>query len=120
MQQQGRGKGSALRTGFAAATGDIIVTLDADGSMDPGEIPGYVGQLLAGADYVKGSRFLQGGGTTDITLLRKLGAKAFVYLTRLLFGGRGRGPEFRGRSHPRREQSQHLPGRLAGAEDDSL
>ena len=41
--QDGPGKGAALRTGFRAATGDIIVMLDADGSTDPGEIPAFVG-----------------------------------------------------------------------------
>jgi len=61
VHQQGRGKGAALRTGFKAAVGDIIVMLDADGSTDPREIPAYIGALLAGADFVKGSRFLQGG-----------------------------------------------------------
>src|SRR5689334_4356177 len=45
VQQRGRGKGAALRTGFEEATGDIIVMLDADGSTDPGEIPYYVGAL---------------------------------------------------------------------------
>ena len=63
VMQEGRGKGNALRTGFAAATGDVIVMLDADGSTDPSEIPMFVGALLAGADFAKGSRFLQGGGT---------------------------------------------------------
>ncbi len=87
VQQQGRGKGSALRTGFAAATGDIIVMLDADGSTDPTEIPHYVGALVSGADFAKGSRFLQGGGTVDMPLYRKLGNLSFVLLTRLLFGG---------------------------------
>ena len=43
--------------------------LDADGSTDPAEIPAFVGALLAGADFVKGSRFLQGGGTADMPLL---------------------------------------------------
>src|SRR5262245_43111345 len=59
VTQDGRGKGAALRSGFAAATGKIIVMLDADGSTDPGEIPAFVGTLLAGADFAKGSRFLQ-------------------------------------------------------------
>ncbi len=44
-----KGKGVALRSGFAAATGDIIVMLDADGSADPGEIPLYVAAALLGA-----------------------------------------------------------------------
>ncbi|MDO8674024.1 MAG: glycosyltransferase family 2 protein [Dehalococcoidia bacterium] len=87
LTQKGHGKGAALRTGFAAATGDIIVMLDADGSMDPREISTFVGPLLAGKDFVKGSRFFQGGGTEDMTLLRRLGNLAFVMLTRLIYGG---------------------------------
>lgn len=85
VQEDRRGKGAALRTGFAVATGDIIVHLDADGSTDPAEIPAFVGCLLAGADYAKGTRFMQGADTSDITPLRRLGNWAFVKLTNLLF-----------------------------------
>lgn len=88
VNQSGRGKGDALRTGFAAATGNIIVMLDADGSTDPAEIPRFVGALLAGADFVKGSRFLHGGGTADMPYYRALGNKAFVSAVRMLYGGR--------------------------------
>lgn len=88
VYQQGRGKGAALRSGFAAATGDIIVMLDADGSTDPAEIPAFVGALCAGFDFAKGSRFLQGGGTADMPLHRQLGNQSFVRLVQLLFGGR--------------------------------
>src|SRR6266498_1518377 len=88
VMQEGRGKGAALRTGFAAATGDIIVMLDADGSTDPSEIPLFVGALLAGADFAKGSRFLQGGGTKDMPFYRKLGNWGFVWLVRMMFGGK--------------------------------
>jgi len=87
VQQEGRGKGAALRTGFAAATGDIIVMLDADGSTDPSEIPLFVGALLAGADFVKGSRFLQGGGTVDMEFYRKLGNWGLNAVVKLFFGG---------------------------------
>lgn len=87
VMQEGKGKGAALRTGFEAARGDIIVMLDADGSTSPLEIPGYVGALLAGADFAKGSRFLQGGGTDDMPFYRKLGNFGFVMMVRLLFGG---------------------------------
>ena len=66
LVQDGRGKGNALSAGFAAASGDIIVMLDADGSTDPAEIPSFVGALLAGADFAKGSRFLHGAGTPPI------------------------------------------------------
>lgn len=87
VQQEGRGKGAALRSGFQAATGDIIVMLDADGSTDPAEIPAFVGALLAGADFVKGSRFLQGGGTTDMTRFRQAGHWWLLQSVRVLFGG---------------------------------
>jgi Glycosyl transferase family 2 len=82
------GKGAALQAGFRAAYGDIIVTLDADGSADPAEIPAFVGCLLAGADYAKGSRFAQGGGTRDMELLRKAGNWGLRLLVQLAFGGR--------------------------------
>jgi glycosyltransferase involved in cell wall biosynthesis len=88
VQQVGRGKGAALRSGFAAATGDIIVMMDADGSMEPGEISAFYGALLAGADFAKGSRFAQGGGTTDMPFYRQLGNLGFVWLVRVFFGGR--------------------------------
>jgi len=85
---RGRGKGAALQTGFAAATGEIIVTFDADGSSDPLEIPVFVAPLLDGADYSKGSRFVRGGGTSDMTWDRKAGNATFVLMTRLLYGAR--------------------------------
>lgn len=88
VQQRGKGKGAALRTGFEVATGDIIVMLDADGSTRPDELPMFVGPLLAGFDFAKGSRFLQGGGTADMPAYRKLGNRLFVMMVRLLFGGR--------------------------------
>jgi glycosyltransferase involved in cell wall biosynthesis len=73
VPQQGKGKGSALRTGFHAATGDIIVMMDADGSMSPQEIRHYLHFLVNGYDFVKGSRFISGGGSLDITRFRGLG-----------------------------------------------
>ena len=87
--EHNRGKGHALRAGFAAATGDIIVAMDADGSMHPEEIPNYVYFLEHGFDFVKGSRFVAGGGSLDLTSMRKLGNRALlaaantIYRTRL-------------------------------------
>jgi glycosyltransferase involved in cell wall biosynthesis len=88
VHQAGKGKGDGLRAGFAAATGDIIVMLDADGSTDPKEIPAFVGALVAGAEFVKGTRFAQGAGTEDMTPLRRLGNKGLLLFVRMLFGGR--------------------------------
>ncbi len=82
------GKGAALQAGFGAATGEIIVTLDADGSADPHEIPLFVSCLTRGADFVKGSRFMQGGGTDDMGPLRYAGNWALRRLVRTAFGGR--------------------------------
>jgi glycosyltransferase involved in cell wall biosynthesis len=84
--QQARGKGDALRCGFEAATGDVIVMLDADGSTDPAEIPAFVEALLAGADFAKGTRFGRGGGSSDITALRRAGNRGLNGFVNLLFG----------------------------------
>jgi glycosyltransferase involved in cell wall biosynthesis len=73
IRQTRMGKGNALACGIAAATGDIIAMVDADGSADPGEIPRFVAALLNGADFAKGSRFADGGGSSDITRLRACG-----------------------------------------------
>lgn len=84
--QNGRGKGNALACGFAAAKGEILVMLDADGSTDPAEIPLFVEPLLAGADFVKGSRYLRGGGSSDISGVRSLGNRALTTVVNILFG----------------------------------
>jgi glycosyltransferase involved in cell wall biosynthesis len=81
-----RGKGLALRKGYEAASGDILIVLDADGSNDPWEIPRFVRALLEGADFAKGSRFADQGGTTDMPRIRVLGNSAFVILVNLFFG----------------------------------
>jgi hypothetical protein len=86
MVQSGRGKGDAFRTGFAAVTGNLIVMLDADGSAMPSEIPSFVAALEAGADFAKGSRFLEGGGSDDITLLRSCGNAVLSGTANLLHG----------------------------------
>ncbi len=73
ITQPGRGKGDALIAGFVAATGDILVAMDADGSTDGAEIIQFVGALVCGADYAKGSRFSGSGGSSDITAGRRYG-----------------------------------------------
>jgi glycosyltransferase involved in cell wall biosynthesis len=82
------GKGAALRRGFDVALGDIVVMIDADGSMDPGEIPSFVAALIGGADFAKGSRFCHGGGTVDMEWYRRLGNAWLTRMVRYAFGGR--------------------------------
>jgi glycosyltransferase involved in cell wall biosynthesis len=80
-----RGKGVALRTGFEAATGEVIVIIDADGSMDPSEIEHYVRAIGKGYDLVKGSRACPGGGSTDLTPIRNLGNLCLRRLVNLVY-----------------------------------
>jgi hypothetical protein len=84
--QSGRGKGDAFRTGFAAVTGNLVVMLDADGSADPAEIPRFIAALEAGADFAKGSRYMEGGGSADITQLRSLGNSVLSGTANMLHG----------------------------------
>jgi hypothetical protein len=86
VTQSGRGKGDAFQAGFAAVTGDIIVMLDADGSADPDEIPRFVDCLVGGADFAKGSRYVPGGGSADMTRIRQLGNWALSRTANLLYG----------------------------------
>jgi len=88
VAQQGRGKGNALREGFARCTGDVVIALDADGSMDPREIDAFVAFLESGFDYVKGSRMIVGGSSTDLTTFRRFGNWLFRTLTNFLHRSR--------------------------------
>src|SRR5664280_835067 len=86
--QNRKGKGNALACGFARATGDFIVMLDADGSTDPAEIPRFVDALRQGADFAKGSRFMPGAGSTDISRLRQAGNYWLNRIVNVLYGTR--------------------------------
>ncbi|MBD8869382.1 glycosyltransferase family 2 protein [Nocardioides donggukensis] len=86
VTQTRRGKGNALACGFAEVTGDVVVMFDADGSADPEEIPRFVAALVAGADFAKGSRFREGGGSVDITPIRRLGNGFLNRRANALFG----------------------------------
>jgi hypothetical protein len=80
------GKGCAIRKGIETASGEFIVMLDADGSMDPREIDRFVQPLRDGHDLVRGSRFMAGAGTADISPLRDVGNRGLLFLTRILYG----------------------------------
>ena len=83
--QHKRGRGAALQKGFAAATGDIIVMMSADGSNDPREIPDLVEALLAGSYLVTGSRFVHDGGSADMTPMHRLGFRVLISIANRLF-----------------------------------
>lgn len=86
IEQPGRGKGDALRAGIAQSHGEIVVLMDADGSTAPQEIELFVAVLISGnADYVKGSRYLTGGGSDDFTPLRRLGNRLLNTCANLLY-----------------------------------
>jgi glycosyltransferase involved in cell wall biosynthesis len=89
VQQTRKGKGNALACGFLAATQDIIVMFDADGSADPAEIPAFVDALVNGADFAKGTRFHRESkelsGSEDITPLRTAGNSVLNGLSNVLF-----------------------------------
>jgi len=79
------GKGSAVRAGINIAKGDIIICMDADLSMRSEEIFLLIAGIQAGYDVCMGSRFIQGGGSDDMPLIRKIGNKFFVFLVNLFW-----------------------------------
>lgn len=85
VHQPGRGKGNALVYGMVNATTDIVIAVDTDGSMDPGHSDAFIVELLKGADLVKGSRYLPGGGSDDLTKLRDSGNKGLTIAANLIF-----------------------------------
>ena len=79
-----RGKGAAIRTAIAAATGDVIVVQDADLEYDPAELPGLLAPILDGrADAVYGSRFL-GGPHRVLLFWHSVGNTALTLLSNML------------------------------------
>ncbi|MGD6851802.1 MAG: glycosyltransferase family 2 protein, partial [Candidatus Bathyarchaeia archaeon] len=80
------GKGYALRAGFAKAHGDIIVTIDSDGSHWPEELPEVLAPVLADrADIVIGSRYMN-RKRVEARKLNKFGVRIFNYLIELFTG----------------------------------
>lgn len=85
VTQERLGKGAALRAGFAAARGEVVVMIDADRSMDPHEIERFLASIRAGYDLVKGSRFIPGGGTEDMERTRRFGNGVLKGLVNMLY-----------------------------------
>jgi glycosyltransferase involved in cell wall biosynthesis len=87
VYQTGVGKGNALACGFVAASGDVVVTIDADGSMDPKEIPAFVEAVVEHpGTYAKGSRILPQAGSDDLTRVRRFGNRMLVWAVNVLYG----------------------------------
>lgn len=79
------GKGSALIKGVKLAKGDIIITMDADCSNNVNELGLLIEGILTGHDICMGSRFIAGGGTSDMPFYRRWGNKFFVSLVNLFW-----------------------------------
>jgi glycosyltransferase involved in cell wall biosynthesis len=86
IYQKGKGKSDALRCGFTEAIGDLIVTIDADGSMRPEEIHRFLAPLCNGHDVAKGTRFKGDGGSSDMEGLRVFGNWVLANFTNILHG----------------------------------
>jgi glycosyltransferase involved in cell wall biosynthesis len=84
LQEQNQGKGAALRRGFAAVSGDVVVVQDADLEYSPEEFPQLIELIVEGrADVVYGSRFL--GRHRVFLFTHYLGNKALTLLTNILY-----------------------------------
>jgi cellulose synthase/poly-beta-1,6-N-acetylglucosamine synthase-like glycosyltransferase len=92
ITQKGFGKGDALRQAFGenfeTSDKNVIILMDADGSNRPEEIPQLIAAVANGADIAKGSRFLKGGGSTDLSLVRRIGNKFFISIVNFAWKGK--------------------------------
>ncbi|MEV8585613.1 glycosyltransferase family 2 protein [Streptomyces sp. NPDC051180] len=79
-------RGDIPHAGLLAATGDLVVLMNADGSMSPHEIPHFLHYLESGYDFVKGSRFIAGGEVAAYGLPRRVGHRALLRVARRLYG----------------------------------
>ncbi len=84
LYQPNKGKGDALKYGVAASKGDIVITLDGDGTYPPAEIPNFVEAILQGYDFAKGTRFV-GSKLACMPGNRQFGNRILAFATNILF-----------------------------------
>jgi glycosyltransferase involved in cell wall biosynthesis len=85
--QEGRGKGDAVRLGFAQATGDILMILDADLSVAPEDLPQFYEALVSGkGEFINGSRLVYAKDPHAMRFLNLVGNKFFALLLSRLLG----------------------------------
>ena len=82
--QRGWGYGGAVQQGAKHARGDILILMDADGSMNPNAIPQLLKKADEGYEYVMGSRYINGSKSEDDTIIRYIGNKFFTWLTNII------------------------------------
>ena len=81
MRQDGKGKGDAVRKGFAAAGGDVLMILDADISVPPEELPAFYEALASGkGEFINGSRMVYLMDRRAMRFLNLLGNKGFGWI----------------------------------------
>jgi glycosyltransferase involved in cell wall biosynthesis len=85
LYQLNRGKGDALKYGLTYASGDIVVTLDADGATDPDEMYKFIEALQNGYDFAKGTRLAK-GRPAGMPYMRFFGNKVLAVTASLLVG----------------------------------
>lgn len=82
--QKSFGYGEAIIQGARLATGDVLIFMDADGSMNPQVIPQLLEKINQGYEYVMGSRYINNLKSADDTIVRFVGNKFFTWLTNLI------------------------------------
>src|SRR3989338_5554320 len=87
MQQEGKGRGNAFKTGFRNISGDLVVMLSTDGNERPADIGKLIGKINEGYDMVIATRFGL-GNSEDVTFIRNIGNYFFTMLCNLAGGCR--------------------------------